>query len=101
MMRSLPAQAGLFQAAERRPLIGCVTGVDPDNAELKRLADTPYASIVLREKVGGESVFRTVSKFNGFPLVLEAKMGATGPNVSSRAIFMSWVPPAITVGLKK
>ena len=71
----------------------------PTIAELQRLADPPDAGDVAREEVRGKAGLGGVGHRDRLVLGRKRKIGASGPNVSSRATRMSGVAPSSTVGL--
>ena len=91
----------LLDAAERRALVREDARVDADDAELERLADPPDAARCRAAKKYAASP-NSVSFASAIASssVEKRKIGASGPNVSSRAMRMSGVAPVSTVGSK-
>ena len=89
-------------AAERQvglPVVRALVDVHP--AGPHRLGEAQPSAQVAREDGGQQPVRRTVDRVDASSRERIVDTGATGPNVSSRAIAMSGVTPSITVASKK
>ena len=95
---ALAADARFLHAAERRDLGRDDALVDADDAVFERLRRLPdvadVAAVEIRARPNSVSLASLMTSSSS----LKRNSGATGPKVSSRATFMSWVTSARMVG---
>jgi hypothetical protein len=87
--------------AKRRELTRDRAGVDADHAVFERLGEAPHAAEVAGEEIGGKPYCVSLARRIASASFLKRKTGATGPNVSSRAISIEASRLGSTVGSKK